>query len=417
MLQLSEAIEAYESCCRHKARSEDTIAFEIHKERNLVNLCKDVNNKTFQSSAYTFIASRPKPREVFACEMAMRVNHHYIDDRLRPLIEAELTKVTYNNRKGFGQLACIDHVISDIYEVSRGFTRDAWIISLDLQGYFPNANQDIVYDQLRDLVERKYTEVDKDTLLYLIQRSIFSYPARHCYRKSPIWMWQDYPKHKSLFYKEDGIGGAIGHLIWQNAMNYYLNEYDHWLLDECGLHYTRYVDDQYFVTDNKECLLAMIPEMRRRLAVVGCRLNPKKMYCQHISKGAKVLGYVVKLDRLYIGNRVVRNAFNRVHQLNQRVSQSRIETFIASMNSYCGILKGCNGYAILRNLIDQVSPKWWKYVHFNPKRLIIEANEGYTHREMLIRKYHIKLRKDGNKRKNYKNRRAPAGVNAGADKV
>ena len=391
MLELQKAIEAHKSCCRNKKRSEDSVAFEIHKESNLVKLCSDVNNGIFQSIPYTFMAKRPKPREVFAGEMPMRVCHHYIDQRLRPLIEKELTKVTYNNRIGYGQLACIDNVISDIYEVSCGFTRDAWVVSLDLQGYFPNAQQDLVFEQLNDLLQRKYEGEDKDTMLYLLQRSIFSYPTHHCYRKSPLWMWDDYPRNKSLFCKPDGVGGAIGYLIWQNAMNYYLNDYDHWLKDECGLHYTRFVDDQYFVTDNKECLLAMIPEMRKRLAEFGCTLHPRKMYCQHISKGVKILGFVVKMDRVYVGNRIVRNAFNRLHRLNHRVAQCHIDEFIASVNSYCGILKHCNGYAILRNFVDAVNPKWWQYVHFNPKRLVFEANDGYKHRERLIKKYHIKL--------------------------
>ena len=80
--------------------------------------------------------------------MAMRIIHHYIDIRLRPLIENRLTNRTFNNRKGFGQVAAVNQLISDIYEVTEGFTKDAWIIKTDIQGYFPNAVQQIVYDQL-----------------------------------------------------------------------------------------------------------------------------------------------------------------------------------------------------------------------------------------------------------------------------
>ena len=52
-------------------------------------------------------------------------------------------------------------------------------------------------------------------------------------------------------------------------MNYYLNELDHWAVDECGLHYVRFVDDIVICTENKAVVLSMLPEFRRRLEAVG----------------------------------------------------------------------------------------------------------------------------------------------------
>ena len=141
-------LQAYFQARKNKRRSKDSVEYELHYERNLLQLMHDINSRTFQPTAYTFISMRPQPREVFACEMAMRIIHHYIDIRLRPLIENRLTNRTFNNRKGFGQVAAVNQLISDIYEVTEGFTKDAWIIKTDIQGYFPNAVQQIVYDQL-----------------------------------------------------------------------------------------------------------------------------------------------------------------------------------------------------------------------------------------------------------------------------
>lgn len=267
---------------------------------------------------------------------------------------------------------------------------------MDLKGYFPNADQDIVYRQLSGLVERKYKGDDKDLLQYMIARSVYSFPARHCYRKSPLWKWQYIEPSKSLFRKPDGIGGAIGHLIWQNAMNYYLNDIDHYILDECGLKYVRFVDDMVIVTDNKECTLALVADIRKRLAALGCELQPSKFYCQHYTKGVEFIGSHIKLDRVYAGNRVIHNARRTIQKHNRNIKIRNIEHFLASMNSYLGIFKTRNEYGTIRNLLCEVSPEWKRYVSFDYRRKCFRANKGYTHREILSRKYNLKFKKHKN---------------------
>jgi len=331
--------------------------------------------------------------------MGMRIVHHYIDIRLRPLIEARLTDRTFNNRIGFGQNVAINQVIEDIYEVSKGYTEDAYIIKMDLCGYFPNANQDIVYRQLVDLVQKEYHGDDKDDLLYMIAASVFSYPTRHCERISPLWKWQQIPDSKSLFRKPDGIGGAIGHLIWQNAMNYYLNDIDHWMVDECGLHYSRFVDDMVIVTDNKEAALAMIPLLRERLAVYGCTLHPKKFYCQHYTKGVQFIGAYVKPGRITLKRRTIRNAENAVRQLNRRIGEGHIDTLLQRLNSSLGLFKTRNGHNASLALIKKLNPRWLKYVQFNPHRTCMEATKGHTFNERLRRKFHLKKVKNDTRRK------------------
>ncbi len=389
----TDILEAYHRTRKNKRRSEDSVLFETHWERNLRRLRAGIESRNLQPSAYTFVRWDPRPREIFACNMGQRVAHHYIDIRLRPLIEAELSDRTYNNREGYGPDAATNALISDIYEVSRGFTRDAWILKWDIQGYFPNARQDIVYEQLSSLVEEKYHGEDKDILLYLILVSVFSYPTHHCYRKSPHWKWELIPPDKSLFTKPDGIGGAIGHLIWQNAMNYYLNDLDHWLRDELQIHFGRFVDDSWAVVQNKEAFLALMPEIRRRMAEKGCRLHPKKFYCQHYTKGVEFLGTHIKMDRVYLNNRIARRAARAIQNYNKCVRVEKLDGFVASINSYLGFCKGRNAYGIARDLVDMIDPKWWEFCHLNMQRLCIEMNEGFTYRERICKKYHLKYKK------------------------
>lgn len=393
MIDKRDLVDAYKTARRNKRRSADSVDYELHAERNLSRLYDALCDRSLTPSAYTFVTMKPRPREVFACEMGMRIIHHYIDIRMRPLIEARLTERTFNNRIGYGPDEAVNQLAEDIFEVSRGFTRDAWVISIDLSGYFPNANQDTAFEQLSRVIVEDYDGPDRDDLLYMLRSAIYSYPASHCYRKSPLWKWDRYiTPEKSLFRKPDGIGAAIGHLIWQNGMNYYLNEVDHWIVSELCPHYIRFVDDMYFVTDNKAAFLSWLPEIRRRLAAYGCKVHPRKFYCQHYTKGVNILGSTVKMDRIYPSNRIVRRAFQTVCNLNRCPRPSKLGTFISSVNSYLGIFKRRNAYGIIRDPVDAVSSRWWRMVWYDDARRVIRARQGFTHYEIINRKYNLKFK-------------------------
>ena len=307
---------------RNKRRSADQVEFELHWEANCLRLYDEVVNRCVMPTAYTFVTDYPKPREVFASDMSTRILHHYLDLRLRPLLEQRLSPHTFNNRVGMGQNACQNALISDIYEVSHGFTRDAWIIKVDMSGCFPNIRQDVAYRQLEEVIIKDYHGEDKDELLYMLQVCVFSYPTHHCYRKSPREKWQKIPAHKSLFSKPDGIGAAIGHLIWQNAVNYYFHEVDEWLM-VMGVRFERFVDDFAFVVENKTAFLTYtMPELRKRLAALGARLNEQKFYCQHYTKGVEWIGCHIKMDRIYVNRRIVRRGEQKVRQLNRRAPRA-----------------------------------------------------------------------------------------------
>lgn len=393
-MTIVDIIEAYFSARKNKRKSPDQVEFELHWEANCVKLCEDVNERRVRPTAYTFVVDYPRPREVFASDMSTRILHHYLDMRLRPLLEARMTDHTFNNRKGMGTNACQDAVISDIYEVSKGFTTDAWIVKLDMSGCFPNISQDIAYKQIEEVVLNDYEGEDKYDVIYILQVCIFSYPTHHCYRKSARSKWDAIPKEKSLFCKPDGIGGAIGHLIWQNAVNYYFHEIDKWITG-LGIRYERFVDDMYFVANNKAAfLVSVIPELRERLGKLGARLNEKKFYCQHYTKGVECLGIHIKMDRIYPNNRVIRRAGMKAVQFNRCIRESKLDAMLSSINSYLGICKNTNGYNQACSIIRLLSRRWFDYVDFNTKRVCLVARPKYKINNRIIRKFYETARKE-----------------------
>ena len=387
MIQLEDIIECYFRLRKNKRNTADQVEFELHWEASCVKLYEDIVNRSMQPTAYTFIVYRPKMREIFASDLQTRILHYYIDERIRPILERIMTQKTFNNRKGMGQIACQNAVISDIYEASNGFTRDCWIVGLDLKGCFPNIVQDIAYRQLRKAVEDHYHGDDKDDLLWILSRCVFSFATDHCYRKSKLYEWADYPKEKSMFHKPPGIGACIGHLLWQIATNYYFHEIDLWCVENFRW-YNRYVDDMKIVITSKTALL-LIPELRRRLSDLGATLNERKFYCQHYTKGTDCLGVHIKMDRIYPNNRIVYRAKQSMLRFNRKPREEQIEKFLSSMNSYFGVMKGTNGYARLRDVLDLMNPAWLEYVEWNKNRLCLQAKPEYSERNRIINKFNL----------------------------
>ena len=386
-MRLEDIIEVYFEMRRNKRKSPDQAEFEMHWEKHCLNLYNDIINRDYRPTSYTFVTFKPKPREIFASSMSDRILHHYLDNRLRPLLERRMHGHTYNNRVSMGTNACQNAVISDIYEVSRGFTRDAWIIKLDLSGCFPNIVQDVAYRQLEEVILEDYHEEDKDDLLYVLRLSISSYPTERCTRRGSRKDWDAIPKEKSLFSKPEGIGAGLGRLPWQLAVNYYFHALDEWLLT--FTRYERYVDDMYFVTDNKTAFHTYtIPKIREYLAELGASLNENKFYCQHVSKGCECLGVHIKRDRVYPNTRIVRRGKEKARSFNRCVREPKTDSLLASLNSYLGICKGVNGYRQALSIVRELSSEWNKYVEFDRHRCCLVARD--SNRNRIIKKFNLK---------------------------
>lgn len=107
-------------------------------------------------------------------------------------------------------------------------------------------------------------------------------------------------------------------------------------------------------------------------------MHPCKRYQQHYSKGVTFLGAKIKFDRIYASDRVVRNCKMAIRKWNRLVYPSMLGHFLDSINSYLGNFKHKSAYGIIRDLVDEVSPKWEKYCHYNDDRRCFEANEGIS---------------------------------------
>lgn len=393
-MELDVIISDYLDNRSNKRRSMDSVIFELHWERDLMRLLDDINNRSLEPFIYSFIRTKPKPREVIAAKMETKIPQHYFDRLVRPLVEAELTDRTFNNRIGYGRDRAIRTLVDDIRKVSHNYTKDAYIITRDIKAYFPSTDLDRSYNRYRDLIERNTPEgQERDDLLYILMRINYAYPQDNVRLKSPRIAYDDIvASGKSVIFNNDyNHGACLGNQFWQVQKNYDLADFDRWQVETCGMHYGRFVDDMWWVVDDLQAGLAHVALSEKKLLKEeGYLMHPHKKYQQHYSKGVKFLGTHIKFNRVYTDDRTIRNCRQAIRRWNKLVGLSNLEHFLSSINSYLGLMKHRNDYGKIRTLADEVSSRWLHYCHFNPDRCCFEANDGYRHHDILANTYKFK---------------------------
>ena len=386
MVSLDNIFEAYFDCRKNKSGKESAIEFEVDYENNLIGLWRDVNNKTYRpSQSIAFIVTKPRRREIFAANFRDRALHHYIDLRLRPLIEGTLIDETCNNRVGKGTFACVKYVERFIREESENYTQDCYICKMDMQGFFMSISKSKLIKLTVEFARNNYTGDDLEDLIWLIEVILGDSPEKNCILRSPSSEWDKLDKNKSLFYIDDDLGIPIGNLISQLLVNFYLNEFDHYVREDLGFDkYTRYVDDFCIISKDKERLLNSIPIMREKLNEIGVTLHPNKFYFQHYTKGVEVVGSVIMVNRIYLHNRTVNNAFRAINEINKlKACVSNIERVQSVVNSYLGFMKHSASFNLRYELVGMLHRKWWKYFYTNGSKNKISVHKKYTKKDRV----------------------------------
>lgn len=380
---------------KNKRRGRDAVEFEANWAPLLVHALDGRDSRTLRIlKNYTFLAPRPRWREIFATEFGGRMIDHEVCEVVIPEAEKILSPYTYNNRKGKGSQAAINQLMEHIYEVTDGYTRPARIVKIDFSGYFPNAVWNIAERLIDAVIDRtELANDDKAYLKWLAMISIHCNPAAHCELRTAAFLWHEHIKpEKSIRTKPPGVGAAIGRLIWQTAMGLYVNDEIKWLTEDCGLCLVCFVDDIVFVVpeERHQYLLSLLPELRVRLAAKGVTLNERKFYDQPYRHGCEFLGSHIRPNRIHLNNKTYDNAVTAIEVMNASRYKD-IDRMVSVFNSYGGLLKNRTDYKRLKELKDKLSPVWWRRLEWDEVRGCITYKPGFTPNERLDRKYHLCL--------------------------
>lgn len=375
---LGDIFQAYFDARKHKRNTNSQLAFEMNCEHELLELYEEIRQRTYvPSRAVCFLVHHPVKREIFASQFRDRVVHHLLFNYLSPIFETRLIYDCYSCRKDKGTSFGINRFEHHIRSCSDNYRKQAWILKLDIKGYFMSINRHKLYVLVEKTLKkywksrsddgRRWGErMDKDTILYLLNQIIYRDPAKTCEVRGDLTGWDDLPPSKSLLKSAPGVGLPIGDLTSQLFSNVYLHELDLFVKQTLRCkHYGRYVDDFFIVHESKAFLRDQIAVIRDFLEdKLDLTLHPKKVYLQECQKGALFLGGVIKPYRRYVANRSM-NSFakalneisldmkNRQSGTKKSINKVWLEQQRSVLNSYLGYFSGYKSRKLVfKRMID-----------------------------------------------------------------
>lgn len=351
--------KAYLEARKGKRTTADEYKFEVGGEmENLIKLRDAILERNYHPrSGIAFITRRPVPREIFAASFPDRIIHHLLFNEAEKWWNPRLDPNSYSCRKGKGTWAGVKDMRDHIRAVSEDYTREAYVIKLDIQGYFMSLVRTRLMERVDWGLRQQYTNDPAmyDLMEYIWRQVIFDDPIDGVKIRGQASDWAILPPSKSLFCQPEGQGIVIGNLTSQHLSNIYLDQLDRYIRYTLGYKYFgRYVDDFYFVVTEDELLQAKrnIRAIESFLKSIGLVLHPKKRYIQNVRHGVAFLGVV-----LYPGFIVPGKRFKKqFYQAAQAVQMGRKSP--DAVTSYIGFLKHIRGEKLIQKVFADMG---WEY--------------------------------------------------------
>lgn len=359
---LYDLFRAYYDARRNKRNTADQLGFELELEKNLFRLYDEIRNRRYvPQRSLAFMIDRPVRREIFCADFRDRVVHHLLFNYLNPVLDRRFIDDSYSCRVGRGN----HYGQKRLHQAMRGctdnFKEEAWILKLDIRGYFMSINRQLLFDKLCYHLEKPsgaWGDTDFGLVRYLLRQVVFNNPVENCRIKGNRKDWDGLPPSKSLFHSPGGCGLPIGNLTSQLFSNVYLHDFDTWMKYHQKLtYYGRYVDDFYVVHRDKEFLCRLTGEVREYLQQeLGLTLHPNKIYLQRVAQGVTYLGLVHKPYYRMPGKRLKANFYETIRTWNERfcredeLTRAEEEYLCAQINSYFGYLKHYDTMNLQRNV-------------------------------------------------------------------
>ncbi|MDO4967727.1 MAG: RNA-directed DNA polymerase [Candidatus Saccharibacteria bacterium] len=352
---LRELFYAYLDARKNKRSTSDEHNFELNYMENLMTLRDDIMNHRYKPGrGIAFITYDPVMREIFAAPFRDRVVHHFIYNQVAEWWDRHFIYDSYSCRKDKGTFFAIDRLRHHVNSVSRHGTKEAYVIKLDIQGYFMSLQRKAIFERacwgLDQQFKGEALEWKRNLIKYLWREIIFDDPTAEVRRRGSVHEWDGLPDNKSLFCQPPGQGIVIGNLSSQLLSNIYLDLLDRYVTIELGYkHYGRYVDDFYIVVSGEEYKKALedLKKIDEFLKRIGLILHPKKRYIQEVKKGVPFMGVVVYPNSIVPGKRLKRNFYKGLYKFG--IGYNSVE----SITSHLGHMKHIDGKKFTKKMFDK----------------------------------------------------------------
>ncbi|MBQ2660907.1 hypothetical protein IJF93_02430 [Candidatus Saccharibacteria bacterium] len=356
-------VKAFKEARKGKLKTYDEHKFELKWAENLLRLERSIVEGYYEPGAsVAFVIFEPMVREIFAAPFIDRVVHHFLSEMQAGWWDRRLIYDSYSCRKGKGTLFGIKRAQTMMRQVSRNGERKAYVIQLDISGYFMSLPRNKLYERVRWGLDKQFEKYKDDTAAYrlyrtcdfLWQKVIFDDPVKKAWKRGLRENWNPdvLPLRKSLFAQPPGQGLVIGNFTSQLSSNIYLDKLDRFVKNELEYkYYGRYVDDFFIMVPEEEYERAKrdIVRIERYLKEeLLLTVHPTKRYLQPVSRGMHFLGARIYPHQIYLSDRL-QAKFNRA-----------AEEFccgykdLDSITSYLGLLKHYDANKFMRQLSQRL---------------------------------------------------------------
>lgn len=285
-----------------KKKRKDVAGFSLNFLDNVLSLHKELKEKTYRHGGYqAFKINDPKPRDIHKASVRDRIVHHAIYRILYPYFDRKFIFDSYSCRIGKGTHKAIYRFRHFGRTVSKNHIRTCWVLKCDIRKFFAN----IDHEMLKDILAK---DIGDEDVLWLFAQVIDSFNTEG----------------------KPGVGLPLGNLTSQLLVNIYMNDFDQFAKRELKTkYYIRYADDFVILSENRDYLEKLIPEISEFLETkLKLALHPYKVFIKTFSSGVDFLGWVNFLE-----HRVLRTSTKK-RMLEKLKKNPKTE----SIASYFGLL-------------------------------------------------------------------------------
>ena len=300
---------AWKEFVRGKRKKNDVQTFAYSLMDNILELHEDLKHERYRHGSYsTFNISDPKPREIHKATVRDRLLHHSLYNVLYPYFNHTWIADSFSCRDGKGTHRAMDRFRAFAYKVSKNHTRTCWVLKCDIKKFFASIDQEV----LLEIVSR---QIGDQRVVDIIREVV-----------------------KSFHSTQVGKGLPLGNLTSQLLVNVYTNELDQFMKHQLRARfYIRYADDFVVLSEDKQSLMGLIPQIREFLEErLKLTPHPDKVFIKTFASGVDFLGWVHFPD-----HRVIRTASKR--RMIRNLAKGREP---AKLESYKGLLRHGNTHSL-----------------------------------------------------------------------
>lgn len=345
--------KAYQKTRRGKRDNPTAMRYRMDAVERTTDLSNRLQRREYSFGPYyPFKVYEPKERLVLAIDFEGKVVQHSIcDNVLEPCFIRRFIRDNYASQTGKGTHDGLDRLSANMrhYFFSRKAAdekarraaglplrpmdewdyAEGWVLKGDFSKYFYTLLHDVCYEKSRKALKHLKDEELIDFVEWLLREILDSTP-------------------------DPGI--PIGNQSSQLLALLYLDDFDHWLKDDLGLVYGRYMDDFYIISSDKLLLRKVLKDIEAYIEPLGLRLNQKTQIFP-LRNGIDFLGYHTYLTNTGKVVRKVRaksidNMKRKIRKYRKLVDMGKMDLYRVnqSYKSWCGHISHGNTYHLRQNM-------------------------------------------------------------------